>query len=81
LLDEFIVGYIRQRKLQCLLISLRFHASCRKDNQKGGDISIYNHFLCFVYFFFTVYRLRTKRVDLVKYLINKDNAKMVIPSA
>ena len=32
LLDEFIVGYIRQRKLQRLLISLRLHAGCRKDN-------------------------------------------------
>lgn len=45
LLDELIVGYIRERKPQCLLVGLRFHACCRKDNEKGGDISIYYHVL------------------------------------
>ena len=42
LLDELIVGYIGERKPQCLLLGLRFHACCRKDNQEGGDISVYH---------------------------------------
>ena len=33
LLDEFIVGYIVERKLQRLLIGLRLHAGCRQDNE------------------------------------------------
>ena len=52
LLDEFIVGYIRKRKLQRLLISLRLHACCRQDNQKGCDISVYHHFVIFCFLLF-----------------------------
>ena len=47
LLDELIVGYIGERKPQCLLIGLRFHACCRKDNQEGGDISVYHSIFCY----------------------------------